>query len=259
MPEISSPTISSPTTSGINKQQTPNKSNSTSNNNSSNTKSNSNSNSNTKNTSTTSQSLNLSAASLLQLSNSSSSLSSLGNLNSLLSGSGINSLSNTNNSSTLILNQILEQLNNIQSELSDIKNSTDYTQNKNSQNTTTNNNISNSLNNILKFKINGINILPSITNVFFSKQENDGSLLVSFDRTYFINSQKFDETLYLFFRNVGNNIYEVALSLSQIPLNENSLFYKLKNYSVYESTKSSNCYLINFSRKDLSIELLLQS
>lgn len=252
MPEVSSPTISSPSTSGINKQQntkTSSNSNSTSN---SNTKSNNNS--NTQNSSTA-QSLNLSAASLLQLSNSSSSLSSLGNLNSILSGSGINSLSNTNNTSTLILNQILEQLNNIQTELSEIKKTSGNSQDNKTQNSDTK---INNTNKILKFKINGINILPSITNIFFSTQDTDGSLLVSIDRTYFINTQKFDETLYLFFRNVGNNIYEVALSLTQTPQNTNSLLYKLKDYAVYESTKSTNCYLLNFSRKDLSIELLLQ-
>ena len=114
---------------------------------------------------------------------------------------------------------------------------------------------------ILRFKINGYNISDSLTKVFFSETEPDGSFLLSADRRYFVNQQTRTETFYLLFKTVSSNgssiTYKVQPSIVQDSKNENSYIYKLSNVKNLTAEKTGNLVVMHFSSDPLNADLLL--
>lgn len=114
---------------------------------------------------------------------------------------------------------------------------------------------------ILRFKINGYNIADSLTKVFFSETEPDGSFLLSADRRYFVNQQTRTETFYMLFKTVsskGSSItYKVQPSIVQDSKNENSYIYKLSNVKNLTAEKTGNLVVLHFSSDPLNADLLL--
>ncbi len=114
---------------------------------------------------------------------------------------------------------------------------------------------------ILRFKINGFNILDSLTDVFFSETEADGTFLLTGDRKYFINQQVHTETFYMLFKTVSSNgsslTYKVQASIVQNSRNENSYVYKLANVKNLTAEKTGNLVVMHFSGDSLSADILL--
>lgn len=114
---------------------------------------------------------------------------------------------------------------------------------------------------ILRFKINGYNIADSLTKVFFSETEPDGSFLLSADRRYFVNQQTRTETLYMLFKTVSSNgssiTYKVQPSIVQDSKNENSYIYRLSNVKNLTAEKTGNLVVLHFSSDPLNADLLL--
>ena len=114
---------------------------------------------------------------------------------------------------------------------------------------------------ILRFKINGYNIADSLTKVFFSETEPDGSFLLSADRRYFVNQQTRTETFYMLFKTVsskGSSItYKVQPSIVQDSKNENSYIYRLSNVKNLTAEKTGNLVVLHFSSDPLNADLLL--
>ncbi len=114
---------------------------------------------------------------------------------------------------------------------------------------------------ILRFKINGYDISDSLTKVFFSDTEADGSFLLTGDRKYFVNQQARTETFYILFKTVSSNgsalTYKVQPSLVQDYKNENSYVYKLANVKNLIAEKTGNLVVVHFSSDSLTADLLL--
>ena len=114
---------------------------------------------------------------------------------------------------------------------------------------------------ILRFKINGYNIADSLTKVFFSETEPDGSFLLSADRRYFVNQQTRTETFYMLFKTVSSNgssiTYKVQPSIVQDSKNENSYIYRLSNVKNLTAEKTGNLVVLHFSSDPLNADLLL--
>ena len=114
---------------------------------------------------------------------------------------------------------------------------------------------------ILRFKINGYNISDSLTKVFFSETEPDGTFLLTGDRRYFVNQQVRTETFYLLFKTMSSNgssiTYKVQPSIVQDSKNENSYVYRLANIKNLEAEKTGNLVVMHFSGDSLSADLLL--
>jgi len=114
---------------------------------------------------------------------------------------------------------------------------------------------------ILRFKINGYNIADSLTKVFFSETEPDGSFLLSADRRYFVNQQTRTETFYMLFKTVSSNgssiTYKVQPSIVQDSKNENSYIYRLSNVKNLTAEKTGNLVVMHFSSDPLNADLLL--
>ena len=114
---------------------------------------------------------------------------------------------------------------------------------------------------ILRFKINGYNIADSLTKVFFSDTEADGSFLLTADRRYFVNQQTRTETFYMLFKTVSSNgtslTYKVQPSIVQDFKNENSYIYRLANVKNLTAEKTGNLVVMHLSGDQVSADLLL--
>lgn len=114
---------------------------------------------------------------------------------------------------------------------------------------------------ILRFKINGYDIKDSLTTVYFSQMENDGSFLLTADRRYVADKKIRNETFYFLFKtesNTGSMVtYEVCPSLTQDDTNENSFLYKLSRQKKITATKTGNLVIMHVDNKECSADLLL--
>ena len=114
---------------------------------------------------------------------------------------------------------------------------------------------------ILRFKINGYNISDSLTKVFFSDTEADGSFLLTGDRKYFVGQQVRTETFYMLFKTVSSNgsslTYKVQPSIVQDSKNENSYIYRLSNVKNLTAEKTGNLVVLHYSSDPLNADLLL--
>lgn len=114
---------------------------------------------------------------------------------------------------------------------------------------------------ILRFKINGYNINDSLTTVFFSETEPDGTFLLTADRKYFTSQKVRTETMYLLFRTINNNgystTYEVLPSIVQDSKNENSFIYKMCQQKKLIAEKTGNLVVIHYTNNDFNMDLLL--
>lgn len=114
---------------------------------------------------------------------------------------------------------------------------------------------------ILRFKVNGYVITDSLTTVFFSSPEPDGSFLLTADRVYYLNQTERHETIYLLFKvskhNGSTTIFSVVPTLMQDKENQNSFLYKLCMQSGLEAQKTGNLVAVHCTREGFSLDLLL--
>lgn len=177
-------------------------------------------------------------------------------ISSLTANANINS--GTNVSTNVLLQQILTSLEELKQE-----NKTKSDAEKQSQNNLQeDNHIFKSRNpNILRFKINGYNILDSIQTVFISKPENDGSFLLTADRIYYVNQKQRKETVYVLFKAIGSNgsstTFQIEPEIVQDVKNQNSFVYKMAQRNDLTAKKTGNLVVINNSDKNMQIDMLI--
>lgn len=114
---------------------------------------------------------------------------------------------------------------------------------------------------ILRFKINGYDILSSLTAYFISEQEADGTFLLTADRKYYVDQLPRTETFYILFRSAsttGSSLtYNVQPTLTQDYKNENSFIYRMTQAGNLTAEKTGNLVVLHYADKNLTIDLLL--
>lgn len=176
------------------------------------------------------------------------SLSSSGTLSSI---AGLSSLGGyTDTSNTLVLTQILEAINELKE---------DKLQKSDSQTKTVSIN-GEHISSILRFKINGYDMMSSLTDVYFSEPEADGSFLLTIDRTYTADRKTYLETAYFLFHagtSDATHSYSVEGSVSQNIENKNSLVYRMCNGGALKAVKTGNLVVLNGTQNGVTMDLLL--
>lgn len=113
---------------------------------------------------------------------------------------------------------------------------------------------------ILRFKINGYDMADSLTTVFFSEPEADGTFLLTADRKYYSDYKTRTETFYILFKAVktsGSTVsYEIQPSVVQDYENKNSFIYRLSNMKHLTAEKTGNLVVLR-TTGDLNVDLLL--
>ena len=114
---------------------------------------------------------------------------------------------------------------------------------------------------ILRFRINGYNIADSLSTVFFSEPDVDGSFLLTADRKYFANQQPRTETFYFLFKTMKGNgtttTYEVTPSIVQDRTNTNSFVYQLCQQKNLTAEKTGNLIVFHYTSDDFNADMLL--
>ena len=112
---------------------------------------------------------------------------------------------------------------------------------------------------ILRFLVNGGDVLASCQQVFFSSQESDGSFLLTGDRKQDDGAEA--ETFYLLFHANGSSnaitSYTVTPSLSQNARNEASPLYPLSQQAALAATRTGNLVALHAKEDGLTLDLLL--
>ena len=114
---------------------------------------------------------------------------------------------------------------------------------------------------ILRFIVNGYDILASCRTVYFSDVGEDGTFLLTGDRTYTANGQKRMETFYLLFRPAGtagfSTQYKVECSVVQDYTNVHSFMYRLASLGNLSAAKTGNLVSMRTSDPNCRADLLI--
>lgn len=268
-PTLSSPTISNPTTSGTSSSQSTNKSEGAKS--STNTSKSTTSKTSSKSTTTAAG---LTAANLLGLSGGASGdlLSSLLNTtgNSSLA-TGTNAISGmANPASTTLLNEIVKKLETLQKTVDSMNGTTASSTTKTTKTTNTASTSTTSTTNkmlassdkgrVVRFRINGYDILNSLTAVYFSDRNDDGSFIFTADRTYTADRTTKQETVYMLFSHPAKTSphYEIASTVMQDTENRNSFLYRFSEQSPLSARLTGNTITMLSNKQNFKCELVIE-
>lgn len=188
-------------------------------------------------------------------------LGMFGDISSLMGYESTNyntsSLTSTNTTNVL-LQQVLNELEEMKESQKKETEAESVKQSKDHQNSIS---ISKREPSILRFRVNGYNIADSLSTVFFSEPDTDGSFLLTADRKYIANQQARAETVYFLFRTIKGNgtttTYEVTPSLVQDRINPNSFVYQLCQQQNITAEKTGNLIVLRYASDNCSAEMLL--
>ena len=169
-----------------------------------------------------------------------------------------NSVSDYN--TTLLLTQILEKLNKI----AENQNEDNSTQSEGSSKKTENQvEEKKTSSGIIRFRLNNYEYVSSLSDVYISSPEEDGTFFVTGDRNYSVGNQKSRETFYMLFRAIsqkdasilGN--YSVAVSVMQDIENPNSFLYKLSSVENLIAQKTGNLASLRVNNQNIKADILI--
>ncbi|MBR0032985.1 MAG: hypothetical protein IJP61_11985 [Treponema sp.] len=188
-----------------------------------------------------------------------SDISSLGNLGYFRNLSGLLGLSRSEsqNSGAVDLESVLSQLNDLKSKVDEKDRSPDVLKASFS-------NQNEAESRILRFSINGYDMNKTIKTVYFSKEESDGTFLLTGDRIYYADGANRTETFYILFKTMLNDEgvtkYKITSSVSQEYENPNSFLSKLSVLSADDeliANRTGNFVTMKFEGDDFKMDLLL--
>lgn len=114
---------------------------------------------------------------------------------------------------------------------------------------------------ILRFVVNGYNIMETCRTVYFSKKDYDGSFLLTGDRRYTSDNKSRDETFYFLFKTDGNcgtsAGYNVEPQIVQDYKNEYSFLYQLSKKHNLKAEKTGNLVSLKCTEPAWNFDLLL--
>lgn len=186
-------------------------------------------------------------------------ISSLGNLGYFRNLTGLLGMSRSQsmNSNTVDLDAVLNELNDLKSRVDEKDRSEDVQ--KASFSTT-----SQSVSKILRFSINNYDLTKTMKTVYFSREESDGTFLLTGDRVYYADGGNRNETFYILFKNIGGEDgitkYKVSSSVNQDYENPNSYLAKFSVLSENEelfANRTGNLVTMKINGSDLKMDLLL--
>jgi len=175
------------------------------------------------------------------------------------SGQGQTSSENTN----ILLQNILTEIENLKKQLNSKNTGTSDASVKPPINTASSNSETTASMRpvILRFVVNGYDILSSCKTVYFSRKETDGTFLLTADRKYLTDGKINSETFYFLFKADGRGGseagYSVVPQIMQAQENTNSLVYKLTKQNNLKAEKTGNLVSMRVNFEGLTADLLL--
>lgn len=116
---------------------------------------------------------------------------------------------------------------------------------------------------ILRFFVNGYDMLSTCKTIHFSDKENDGTFLLTGDRVYNSNNKARTETFYMLFKAVGNEggitTYKVAPDVMQDYENKLSFLYQLSAKKNLTAEKTGNLITLKVKEPAWNMDLLIDA
>lgn len=114
---------------------------------------------------------------------------------------------------------------------------------------------------ILRFLINGTDMIPFCKTVFFSSAETDGSFLLTGDCRYELNGKTRNETFYLLFRSTGSKNasqeFSVTASVFQDKEDNSTYLYALTKISSLTAQKTGSLISLKSKENGTVLNMLL--
>ncbi|MBQ1833620.1 MAG: hypothetical protein II114_07620 [Treponema sp.] len=114
---------------------------------------------------------------------------------------------------------------------------------------------------LLRFKVNGYDVLRTCRTVFISDVQEDGTFLVTGDRRYQSDGATRTETFHLLFKADskpnGVKSYNAAAAVTQDYLNENSFLYQMSQREDMQATRTGNLITLRTTDPLWKLELLI--
>ncbi len=114
---------------------------------------------------------------------------------------------------------------------------------------------------ILRFLINGTDMIPFCKTVFFSSAETDGSFLLTGDCRYELNGSVRNETFYLLFRSKGSKNavqeFSVTASVFQNVKDSSTYLYSLTKSGNLTAQKTGNLISLKSNENGTNLNMLL--
>lgn len=186
----------------------------------------------------------------------------LNDVNNYLNANKLNLNTGLTNSNSEILQKILKNLEDLKNQQENLKKQAKNIElasslpqtNKDTTNKST-------LPSIIRWSINGSDILAGCKTIYFSSKESDGTFLLTGDRKYIHNNETREETFYFLFRTNGNGgilaNYNVEPKIIQDIKNEQSEIFKMTQKKDLIATKTGNLISLKCSTDDLTLDMLI--
>ena len=116
---------------------------------------------------------------------------------------------------------------------------------------------------ILRFVVNGYDILSTCRSTYFSNQESDGTFLLTGDRKYTSDGRTRNETFYLLFKTTGSTgfstQYAVEPAVVQDYANKFSFVYQLAHMQNLSAVKTGNLITMRLNEPAYNMDLLIDT
>lgn len=114
---------------------------------------------------------------------------------------------------------------------------------------------------LLRFAVNGYNVLRTCRTVYISDIQDDGTFLVTGDRRYMSDGQTRSETFHILFKTRQDTTlpgeYDAATAVTQDSYNPNSFVYQLSRRRNMMASRTGNLVSMRTEDRDWRLELLI--
>ena len=114
---------------------------------------------------------------------------------------------------------------------------------------------------VLRFKVNGYDILRTCRTLFISDVQSDGTFLITGDRRYQSDGSTRSETFHLLFKAASGSdslkSYDAAALVTQDYLNENSFLYQMSQRDDMQASRTGNLVTLRTTDPKWKLELLI--
>ena len=186
-------------------------------------------------------------------------LSSLDSMGVLPSVGGLLNSTNKNASDTVMLQQILNELNELKQQVNAVSTARGTTPATTAAAVSSAKQTERSK--LLRFVINGTDILGSLRSIYFSHPESDGTFLLTADRVYLNSSKTNTETFHLLFRATGTKntgtVFTVSPAITQATDDANSPVYRLAQINNLTASRTGNLVTLRTEQDGLRVDVLI--
>ncbi len=114
---------------------------------------------------------------------------------------------------------------------------------------------------LLRFSVNGYDILRTCRKIYISEVQLDGTFLVTGDRVYSSDGKNRTETFHILFKSSpsenGSLNYKATANVTQDYLNENSFLYQLSKFESLPAMRVGNFVSMRTEEPNWKLELLI--